>query len=108
MASPSNHVRYPNLYVWLVFVSALDIMLTWVVLHLGGSEANPLAAGVLERWGLPGMVAFKMALVSLAIVIGEAVGKRNEPLGRRFVCYAIAISAFPVVLALLLIRRHGG
>src|SRR5262249_30759008 len=39
MSKPGNPpVRYPNEYVWLVFVSALDVMLTWVVLSTGGGE----------------------------------------------------------------------
>ena len=106
--SPRTHVRYPNLYAWLVLVSSLDVMLTWTILHVGGLEANPLARAIVERFGLPGMVLFKMAIVVLAIVIGEEIGRRDVALGRRYVCYAIALSATPVVLALLLLARHGG
>ncbi|MCP4834565.1 MAG: hypothetical protein GY895_07325, partial [Phycisphaera sp.] len=29
-------MRFPELYVWLLFVSSLDIMLTWVILRDGG------------------------------------------------------------------------
>ena len=104
MKSPA---RYPNLYVWLVFVSTLDVLLTYVVLRFGGAEANPVALAILQRFGLPGMVAFKMAIVCLAVAIAEVIGRRDAALGRRFVCYAIAISATPVGLAFALLWRHG-
>ena len=37
-------MRYPNSYVWLVFVSAMDIMLTWAIIERDGTELNPIAA----------------------------------------------------------------
>lgn len=100
---PKPHVRYPNHYAWLVLVAALDVMLTWVVLYVGGTEANPLAAKVLARFGLPGMVVFKMALIVVAVLVAEAVGERDDRKGRWFAEYAIVIAAFPVVLAIVLL-----
>ena len=98
--------RYPDLYVWLVFVSTMDVMLTYVVLQFGGREANPVALTILQRFGLPGMVAFKMAIVAFAIGLAEVIGRRDDGMGRRFVCYAIAISALPVILAFSLLWQH--
>lgn len=104
---PKAHVRYPNGYTWLVFVATLDVFGTYLVLHFGGVEANPLAARVIAYWGVPGMVTFKLCLIMLAIVIAEEVGRRDDKAGRRFVGYAIALSAVPVMLAaLLLLRKH--
>lgn len=101
-----NHVRYPDHYTWLVLVASLDILLTYVVLHLGGLEANPLAARVIYRWGVPGMVIYKFCFIVLAIVIAEEVGRRNDRKGRKFSEYAIVISAFPVLFALALLAFH--
>jgi Na+-driven multidrug efflux pump len=103
---PKKHVRYPDHYAWLVLVASLDVMLTWVVLHLGGSEANPVAATVIGRFGLPGMVVFKMVLIVVAVLVAEAVGKRDDRKGRKFAEYAIVLSAFPVVFALVLLFLH--
>jgi hypothetical protein len=101
------HVRYPNGYTWLVFVATLDVFGTYLVLHAGGFEANPLAAHVIGYWGVPGMVTFKLCLITLAIVIAEEVGRRDDRAGRRFVGIAIALSLLPVTIAVaLLIRRH--
>lgn len=101
------HVRYPNHYTWLVFVASLDILMTYVILHLGGLEANPLAAKVIYRWGVPGMVIYKFCFIIIAILIAEVVGRRKEHTGRKFLEYAIVISAFPVILALVLLAVHG-
>lgn len=100
-------VRYPNHYTWLVLVASLDIFLTYVVLHLGGAEANPLAAKLIYRWGVPGMVVYKFCFIIVAILIAEAIGRRRETTGRKFMEYAIVISAFPVIFALTLVWLHG-
>jgi hypothetical protein len=90
---------YENHYTWFVFVSALDIMLTWVILHAGGREANQLAASVLERFGLEGLVVFKFALVILVIAICEVVGRKNFATGRRLASWAVALTCVPLLVA---------
>lgn len=99
-------VRYPNHYVWLVFLSALDIMFTRIVLHAGGTEANPLALLVINKWGLPGMVIFKFVLVTVVILLCEVIGKRNDRAGRRLCAFGIVVTCVPVLLALLLLFRR--
>jgi hypothetical protein len=96
-------VLYPNQYTWLIFFSALDVMLTWVVLFRGGFEANTIAARVIERFGLPGLVGFKFALVLLVIVICELVGRRNPTAGRRLAVAGIALTCVPVAISFLLL-----
>jgi hypothetical protein len=98
-----REMLYPNEYVWLVFVSALDIMFTWVVLHHGGYEANALAARALENFGLPGLVLYKFAFVVLVIVICEVVGRRKVGTGRKLALVAIGITCVPVAIAVVLV-----
>ncbi len=42
---------YPDLYTWFVFFAAMDVMLTWTILALGGREINGFAdrVGVVSR-----------------------------------------------------------
>ena len=68
---------YQNTYLCLVIVSALDAIMTHVILWQGGVEVNWLADAVLYRYGFPGMVAFKFALVTLVICICEVVGRKR-------------------------------
>ena len=101
--------RYPQAYVWFVFVSALDLMMTWVVLYFGGREVNVLADYILDRWALTGMVVYKFGLVVLVIFICEIVGHYRPRLGRRLSIFAVLITLVPVIIAFthLLSARFG-
>lgn len=112
-------VLYPKVYVWYIFLAALDIMFTYLIIHpdlfvkgfdpdqkddlLGleprGGEVNPLADWIIQRWGLPGMVVFKLGIVLLVIGVCEIVGRRKDRLGRTLATWAVALSAIPVVVA---------
>ncbi len=96
-------MRYPNQYVWFVLVSALDIMLTWCVLRIGGREVNPVAESVIDRFGLPGMVAFKFALVIFVIIMCEWMGRRSDRVGHKIAEWAVAITSIPVVLSFVIL-----
>jgi hypothetical protein len=105
-----RHVLYPNPYIWFVFLSALDVLCTYLVLHPifshpatlapRGREVNLLARWVIDIGGLPGMVVYKFALVMLIVVICETVGWQRYALGKRLAEWCVAISAIPVVLSL--------
>ncbi|MCB9850696.1 MAG: hypothetical protein H6817_08325 [Phycisphaerales bacterium] len=95
----SPQMLFQNNYVWFVLVSALDVMLTWIVLLLDGVEANPIADAVLQYGGLPGMVAFKFALVLLVVVLCEWTGRRNLHTGWKLSEWAVAITTIPVTVA---------
>src|SRR5688500_17242074 len=98
-------VLYPNVYVWLVLVSSLDVMLTWTILHLGGYEANPLAARVIEEYDLWGMVSFKFFLVIVFLLACEFVGRRRPQTGRVMAYVALTISAAPVAVGVVLLTQ---
>ena len=102
----SRHMHYPNAYVWLLLFSALDVMLTWVILLFGGAEANPVAERVIDRWGLNGMIIYKFALIVFFITICEVVGSLRENTGWVLSRISVMIAAVPVVWALFLLWRH--
>ena len=99
-------MRHPNLYVWFVFVSAMDIMLTWIILFLGGDEVNPIAAAVIERWDLPGAIAFKFGLMMFVIAVCELVATQRPRMSRQLARLAVVASAFPVAYSLALLTYH--
>lgn len=112
-ARPRWSVRYPNAYVWFVFLAALDTMLTYLILHpvlfardatmteSRGAEENVFAGWIIERWDVPGMVVFKFALVVVVVVLCEVIGRHRDATGRRLAEWAVAITAIPVVVALV-------
>ncbi|MBI1368061.1 MAG: hypothetical protein GC162_05345 [Planctomycetes bacterium] len=109
MRSAGRSVRYPDLYTWFVFLSALDVMCTWIVLKFGGAEVNFLAQWIIHLGGLWGMIAFKFLVVTLVLFACEYVGRRNAASGRRVATWAVALNALPVILALSMLtaRTHG-
>ena len=102
--SPEMH--FQNAYVWIIFVSSLDIMLTWRILDRGGIEVNPLAALVIDAWGMQGAIAFKFALMMWVIVACEILARMKRRAGKFLAYAAVAISASPVAWSLLLLALH--
>ncbi|MHC4992660.1 MAG: DUF5658 family protein [Planctomycetota bacterium] len=99
-------VLYPNEYVWFVFVSSLDICLTWAILGRGGSEVNPIARRVIETWDLPGAIGFKFALTIFVIVICEYIGRRESRTALWLARLAVTVSAVPPAWSLILLAYH--
>ena len=100
-------MRYPNEYVWFLLFSSMDIMLTWMILvRHGGSEVNPVAAVVIEHWGLPGAIAFKFSLMLLVMVVCDVVGRKLDRAGRNLAQVSVVISALPVTYSLVLLLAH--
>jgi hypothetical protein len=97
---------FQNAYVWFVFVSSLDIMLTWKILDRGGMEVNPVAALVIDHWGMHGAIAFKFALMMFVIVTCEISGRIRPRTGRALSIAAVVVSAAPVAWSLFLLALH--
>jgi hypothetical protein len=105
---PFPQVLFPQAYVWYVFVSALDVMFTAIVLHHPhGVEVNPVANYVIQRWDLAGAVVFKFLLVVLVILICEVVGRRRYPTGRVLAMIAVIIGCVPVIAASVQLLLRG-
>lgn len=97
-------MRYPNAYVWLVFVSVLDLLLTMFVLYLWeGYEVNPIAAAIIDHMGFRWAIVFKFGLIVLVIIICEILGRRHDPTGRKLATIAVVISTLPVAYTFALL-----
>jgi hypothetical protein len=92
-------VLYPQPYLWLVAMAAADVVLTHIILGLGGSELNALAAWALERFAVWGAVGLKFSAVIIALCVCEFVGRRRPLLGRRVAEWAVALNVVPVTVA---------
>ena len=102
----SPPMRYPSLYCWLVLVSSMDIMLTWVILQRGGTEVNPVANLVIDTWNLPGAILFKFSLMLFVIIVCEIAGRERNWLGRGLAQTAVFVSSAPVAYSLMLLFVH--
>lgn len=88
---------FGGVYVWLVFASALDILMTWSVLYFGGREVNRIADLVISVHGLPGMILYKFSLVVLAVILCEEVARRRFDRGRTLARMIVGISFLPFI-----------
>jgi len=96
-----RQVLYPGRYTWFVFVSALDLLMTGIVLRWGGREVNCLADYVILQWGRDGLVLFKFAIVVFVIAVCEWVGRHRRKLGRQLATCAVALPAAAVAVAFI-------
>lgn len=103
-----RQMYFPNTYVWLLLFSAMDIMLTWVILYFGGSEVNPIARWVIDGFGLNGMIVYKFALILVFIGICEAVAALRKPTASVLSKISVLIALVPVVWSLILLSRFSG
>ncbi len=101
-------MRYQNAYVWLVLVSALDIILTLLVLYVWqGQEANPMTDMIIRDMGFGWAILFKFGMMLFAIIACEVIGRRRDRAGRRLARIAVAINALPVVYTFALLLFAG-
>lgn len=100
-------VLYPKAYSTFVALAALDVVLTAVILRLGGNEVNAIAAWVIEKArsieesGYTGMTFFKFATVLFVLVACEIVGRQRETLGRTLAQCAVVLNIVPVCIAVI-------
>ncbi len=99
-------VLFPDLYTWVIFLSALDVMVTRIVLHFSGREANPIANFVLGHWGFAGMIAMKFFVVTFVVCACEYVGRTRPATARLLGVIAVGGNAAPVVAGLVQLAYH--
>jgi Domain of unknown function (DUF5658) len=93
-------------HAWFLALAALDLILTTVILNLGGAEANLIPCAVLAHAGMAGMVALKAASVITVLVLCESIGRRRESAGRAVALIAIAANTAAATLGLACIAVY--
>jgi hypothetical protein len=92
---------YPNAYALYILLSSLDIIITWTILRAGGQELNVVADWVIQNYDRVGVVVYKFLLLVIVVLICETVGRRNRALGQKLAYWAVALTAFPVIVGLV-------
>ncbi|MEM9882013.1 MAG: DUF5658 family protein [Planctomycetota bacterium] len=93
----NRSLKFPWLYTAIIAAGTLDVLLTGILLALGGREINPLAAAILEHYGFAGMVVFKYLIVGLVILMCDFVADRDWRKARVLAIALIGIKASPVI-----------
>ncbi len=92
-----------------IAVSAMDALLTWLLLtrHSGQIvESNPLALFCLEQWGFPGMILFKILLVSIVVLNYTVIVRHRERLARGVMNFGVVVVNAVVLYSLFLLVSH--
>ena len=91
------YLSLPMAYRWIAIGGTLDILLTGVILSLGGYEANPIANAILMQYGFAGMVIFKYFVIALVIIGCEIVARHELKSAGRLAVVLIVIHFSPVI-----------
>lgn len=102
----AHPIRYPRVYPWLVLLATLDVALTWMLLGLGGREANALAEMVIAGAGLTGAVALKAFSLLTVLLICEIIGRRSDRAGRRLALASVGLSVVPVAVGAFALAEY--
>ncbi|NOY79613.1 MAG: hypothetical protein GXP31_01280 [Kiritimatiellaeota bacterium] len=90
-----------------LMVSAVDFGITVFALPRAGfREANPIAAGVLQIWGVRGLLHFKFFATGLVCLLAQAIARRRIGYARFVLNLATLCTALVVVYSLSLLARH--
>ena len=98
-----RHALYPNQYLWFVFLSALDVLLTALALLNGAREANIVAAWMLRQYGVGGLILLKFTAVPIVIALCQIVGTHKPGTGQRLAEWVVALAAIPIVIGVVIL-----
>lgn len=92
--------QFLPIHAWFLALAALDVILTTIILGLGGHEANAIARAVIASGGLSAMVLFKVACVVVALVLCELIGHTRPAAGRTIALAAVGLNTLAVSLGI--------
>ncbi len=87
-------------YRWFAVLAMLDVLLTSIILTLGGTESNAIACFMYRTFGVAGLVLLKVPCVLLVIAICERVGRERPALARGVARLAVLLNTVPVAFGL--------
>ncbi len=91
-----------------ILVNVLDIYMTYALLAVGGSEANPVARFFLDRWGFDGMIAFKMMIIAFYCVVTLFIASHNLDRAKSLLRFGTVIVAMVVIYGACLMMLAEG
>ena len=99
---------------WFVLASALDVALTFLVLHYSNNgmthgtfvESNPLARWFIRHWVFGGMAGYKLLMTLIVVVIAEFVGRQKPMVARMLLWGGTLVVASVVIHSVRLLLAH--
>ena len=92
-----------------IALNFMDLFMTFFLLSRGGfHESNQLADYFLSRWGINGMVWFKIAWIMLVVVIAQVVARRRLGAARFVLYFGCMVVGGVVLYSAWLFLKYGG
>lgn len=95
---------------YFILASALDLMLTWLMLSYEGHtrfvESNVVAQYFLYSWGLRGLAGFKFGTVAFVAVLCQVIARKRLEIARRLLVFATIAATAVVLYSAVLLVRH--
>jgi hypothetical protein len=91
---------------WFLLFGVLDLVLTTVLLRTGAAhEANPLARFIISEGGLPGLIGYKLGLLTLAAVSTQVIVLSRPRAAKAVLHTGIAMQLLVVGYSVLLLAK---
>lgn len=102
-----DHLPFENEITLYIFVSALDVFMTYILMRSGTfKEGNPIARYFFDRWGMKGMIYFKFGMVAFVIVLAQIIATKRPKAAHMLLKFATLVVGGVVVYSLFLFLRH--
>jgi len=99
--APRRGWRFASIYRWFALLAVLDVLLTSIILTLGGTESNALACLAFRTLGVWGLILLKLGCASVLIAVCERVGRERPALARQLARAAVAANCVPVAFGVV-------
>lgn len=95
--------------IMFVIANTMDIGMTSMLLGTGQFiESNPIAAHILNDWGLAGMIAYKLIIVSIVMLIANIISIWRINTSKQLLHFGtLAVSAVVSYSILLMMSYQG-
>ncbi|MFM8471132.1 MAG: DUF5658 family protein [Limisphaerales bacterium] len=89
---------------WFLMLGVADLVLTTILLNTGAvQEANPLARYFIFAGGVHGLIGYKCALLTVAIVAAQVIVVRRPRAAKAVLHTGIGVQLFVVAYSLALL-----
>jgi hypothetical protein len=94
-------ILYPRAYGFYIALAAADVLLTTLILSVGGVELNAIARVAFSEGGITAAAFLKFSTVCFVLIACEIVGRRRHQWGVGLAHVAVMVSIVPVTVGVL-------
>ena len=95
---------------WFLLISSLDFIMTYLLLchpEIQFEETNPFALYFYHRWGLKGMLGFKLFMAAFVTILCQIIARKRRDLARGVLQIGTLIVGAVVIYSVCLYARGG-